>query len=26
MVKELRKGAFNGASGTIKYHQVFNEI
>jgi len=26
MVKELRKGAFKGASGTIKYHQVFNEI
>ena len=26
MVKELREGALQGITGTIKYHQVFNEV
>lgn len=26
MVKELQKGALKGISGTVKYHQVFNEL
>lgn len=26
MVKELRDGILNGMTGTIKYHQIFNEI
>ena len=26
MVKELREGALHGITGTIKYHQAFNEV
>jgi putative acetyltransferase len=26
MVKELQKGALKGISGTVKYHQVFDEL
>jgi putative acetyltransferase len=26
MVKELREDALDGISGTIKYHQIFDEI
>lgn len=26
MVRELRKGALRGITGTVKYHQVFREV